>query len=133
MQIHDFAQRAASAVNAHDPAAIIALWAEPAEYDSPLTGPQKGLDALFERENALFEGFSDLQATIDPLGQEGDTGSMLVRFEGTHDGSYAGLAPTGRPIALEMIAVITFRDDDRVVAERIFIDTADVAAQLGRL
>lgn len=130
MHIHAFAQAAAAAVNAHDPDAVVALWAEPAAYDSPLTGPQTGLDALRAREQALFAGFSDLRATITPLGQEGDTGAMLVRFDGTHDGDYGGFAPTGRTIALEMIAVVTFADDGRVVGERVFIDSAGVAGQL---
>ncbi|WP_433720812.1 ester cyclase [Microbacterium laevaniformans] len=131
MHIHDFADAAAAAVNAHDPAAVVALWAEPAAYDSALTGPQSGLDALRAREEALFGGFSDLTATITPLGQEGDTGAMLVRFDGTHDGAYGDFPPTGRTIALEMIAVVTFADDGRVIGERVFIDTAGIAAQLG--
>lgn len=131
MQIHDFARRAAAAVNAHDTDTILTLWAEPANYDSPLTGPQSGLEALRTRELALFEGFSDLRATITPLGQEGDTGAMHVRFNGTHDGAYAGLAATGRAVSLEMIAVITFNSDDSVISERIFIDSAAIAAQLG--
>lgn len=131
MHIHDFAHAAAAAVNAQDPAAVVALWAEPAAYDSPLTGPQSGLDALRAREEALFAGFSDLTATITPLGQEVDTGAMLVHFDGTHDGAYGGFPPTGRRIALEMIAVVTFADDGRVIGERVFIDTAGIAAQLG--
>ncbi|KXC05616.1 ester cyclase [Microbacterium hominis] len=130
MHIHEFARAAAAAVNAHDPAAVVALWAEPAAYHSPLTGAQSGLHALQEREEALFAAFSDLRATIAPLGQEGDTGAMLVRFDGTHDGVYGGFAATGRVIDLEMIAVVTFDHDGRVVAERVFIDSAAVAAEL---
>lgn len=56
---------------------------------------------------------------------------MLARFDGTHDGAYGGFPPTGRRIALEMIAVVTFADDGRVIGERVFIDTAGIAAQLG--
>lgn len=130
MYIHDFAHNAALAVNAHDPEAVVALWAHPAAYDSPLTGPQHGLDALRTRERALFAGFSDLEASITPLGQEGATGVMLVRFAGTHDGPYAGIEPSGRPIDLEMVAIVTFDDAGRVVAERVVLDTAAVQAQL---
>ncbi|MDC7802350.1 ester cyclase [Sphingomonas sp. BLCC-B65] len=130
MHIHDFARAATAAVNSHDPNAVVALWAEPAAYDSPLTGAQAGLDALRAREEALFAGFSDLTATITPLGQDGDTGAMLVRFDGTHDGAYGGFPPTGRTIALEMIAVVTFDNDGHVVGERVFIDSASVAGQL---
>ncbi len=131
MYIHDFASAAAAAVNAHDPDAVVRLWAEPADYRSPLTGPEQGLDALRTREEALFGAFSDLRATITPLGQEGDTGAMLVRFDGTHDGMYAGLPPSDKSIVLEMVAIVTFDPDGRVVAERVVLDTADVATQLG--
>ncbi|WP_447587383.1 ester cyclase [Microbacterium lacticum] len=130
MHIHDFARNAADAVNHHNPDAVVALWAEPAAYDSPLTGPQTGLATLRAREEALFAGFSDLHATITPLGQDGDTGAMLVRFDGTHDGSYAGLNPTGRTIALEMVAIVTFNHTGHVTSERVFLDPTTVAAQL---
>jgi steroid delta-isomerase-like uncharacterized protein len=131
MFINDFAAAAEAAVNKHDVEQILALWREPAAYDSPLTGQQEGLAALAERETALFAGFSDLSATLEPLGQEQSRGAALVRFTGTHDGWYAGLAPTGNTISLEMVAVITFDDEGRVVGERVFIDSATVAAQLG--
>ena len=55
---------------------------------------------------------------------------MLVRFAGTHDGPYAGIEPSGRPIDLEMVAIVTFDDAGRVVAERVVLDTAAVQAQL---
>lgn len=130
MHIHDFATRAERAVNDHDVDAVVALWSEPAAYDSPLTGPQSGLDSLREREITLFEGFSDLRATITPVGQDGGIGAMLVRFDGTHDGTYAGIRATGRTISLEMVALVTFDPDGAVVGERVFIDSAAVAAQL---
>ena len=131
MQIHDFARAAAAAVNAHDVDAVTALWAEPASYDSPLTGPQAGIPALREREAQLFAGFSDLTAACTPLGQEQRTGAMLVRFTGTHDGTYAGLRASGRWIDLEMVAIVDFDDVGRVVRERVILDSATVLAQLG--
>ncbi|MCR1783217.1 ester cyclase [Nocardioides carbamazepini] len=130
MFIQKFAEAAMSAVNNHSVDEVLRLWAGPAVYDSPMTGPQQGLAALAAREAALFEGFSDLVAAVEPLGLEESTGAALVRFEGTHDGTHAGLAPTGNAISLEMIAVISFDETGSVVGERIFIDSASVAAQL---
>ncbi|HEY1133710.1 MAG TPA: ester cyclase [Nocardioides sp.] len=132
MFIETFAAAAARAVNDHDVDAVLRLWREPAAYDSPLTGPQAGLSALAVRESALFTGFTDLVATLQPLGQFGSTGAALVRFQGTHDGEYAGLAPTGNPIALDMVAVVTFDEEGYVVGERVFLDTATLLAQLAR-
>jgi predicted ester cyclase len=131
MFIQKFAEAAESAVNNHSIDEVLRLWREPAAYDSPLTGPEEGLAALAAREAALFEGFSDLTATVEPLGLDESTGVALVRFDGTHDGWYAGLAPTGNPISLEMVAVVTFDEAGAVIGERVFIDTATVAAQLG--
>ncbi|MGC4933152.1 ester cyclase [Gordonia sp. DT30] len=131
MYIHDFAAAATAAVNEHNPTAVVALWAEPADYLSPLTGPQNGLEALRRREESLFGAFSDLRTTITPLGQDGHTGAMLVRFDGTHDGPYAGMPATGNTIALEMVAIVDFDDDGKVIGERVMLDTADVAAALG--
>ncbi|MER6605232.1 ester cyclase [Streptomyces sp. NPDC000927] len=95
-----------------------------------LTGPQEGIDALAARESALFAGFSDLRASIRPLGQDGLTGSMLVRFEGTHDGEYGAFAATGNSIVIEMAAVITFGSEGYVVEQRLFADSATVVGPL---
>lgn len=131
MFIQQFAARATAAVNNHSADEVVTLWREPAAYDSPLTGPQRGLEALVARESMLFSGFSDLTATIEPLGQMGSAGAALVRFHGTHDGYYAGLSPSGNTISIEMAAVLTFDDDGYVVSERVFLDTAEVVRQLG--
>ncbi|MEP9395115.1 ester cyclase [Gordonia sp. VNQ95] len=127
MFMRQFADAAATAVNNHDAHAVVALWAEPATYTSPLTGPQEGLDALYAREIALFEGFPDLRATITVLDDQGRTGTMLVHFDGTHDGTYAGHPATGRTISMEMIAVVTFDESGHVTGERVFLDSIDIA------
>ncbi|WP_431949689.1 ester cyclase [Nocardia lijiangensis] len=130
MFVQQFARAAAAAVNKHSVDEVVGLWREPAAYDSPLTGPQQGLAALAARESALFDGFSDLTATIQPLGQVDSTGAALVRFDGTHDGHYAGIAPSGNTIAIEMVAVVTFDDEGYIIGERVFLDTAAVLSQL---
>jgi hypothetical protein len=130
MFINDFARAAEAAVNHHSVDEVTALWREPARYDSPLTGPQEGIFALAARESALFTGFSDLRATVQPLGQDGLTGSVLVCFEGTHDGEYGPFPPSGNPIVIEMAAVVTFDSDGYVIGERVFVDSATVIAQL---
>jgi steroid delta-isomerase-like uncharacterized protein len=130
MSIHDFAAATMAAVNAHDPEAIVALWAEPADYDSPLTGAQTGLAALRMREQALFAGFSDLRAVITVLEDHGDNGTMVVHFDGTHDGTYAGIPASGRPIAVDLIAALTFDSNGKAVAESIRVDVDALVAQL---
>lgn len=130
MPIHEFAAATMAAVNAHDVDAIVELWSEPADYDSPLTGPQSGLAALRLREEALFAGFSDLRARITVLDDHGDSGTMRVHFEGTHDGPYAGIPASGRTISLHMVAALTFDRGGKVIAEQITFDADAALAQL---
>jgi len=75
-------------------------------------------------------GFSDVHATITAFGQNGPAGAMLVRFEGTHDGPYAGFAPSGRPVTFAMVAVVTFDDTGKAIGEFVFLDGDDIAATL---
>jgi hypothetical protein len=49
---------------------------------------------------------------------------------GTHDGSFRGLPPTGRSFEMQFLAVFVF-DQDRLVCERVYFDTATILRQLG--
>ncbi len=130
MQIHDFARAAAAAVNTKDVDAVTRLWAEPAIYESTLTGEQRGLEALATRETELFSAFPTLTTEITPLGQDGDTGAMLVRMSGTHEQAYGGFPATGNDVEIELVAIVTFDDEGRVVHEKVVLDRASIAEQL---
>ncbi|RZT15942.1 steroid delta-isomerase-like uncharacterized protein [Mycobacterium sp. BK558] len=130
MFAQDFAAAAARAVNAHDPEAVVALWAEPADYHSALSGTEHGLDALRAREAALFAAFPDLRAIITVIADSGRRATVGVHLEGTHEGSYVGIPPSGRPVVLDMTAEVTFDDDGKVVAEHVGVDAAHLAATL---
>jgi predicted ester cyclase len=55
---------------------------------------------------------------------------MTMVLTGTHDGEFDGLPPTGGQIALP-IAVFTRIEDDRIIEDREFYDTATMLGQLG--
>jgi predicted ester cyclase len=46
----------------------------------------------------LFTGFPDLQVTADLWASEGDLVITRVTLSGTHQGEFAGVAPTGNPM-----------------------------------
>jgi hypothetical protein len=51
-------------------------------------------------------------------------------LKGTHLGSLRGLPPTGREFTCRMVALFLF-DEDRLIAERVYFDSATIARQLG--
>ena len=58
--------------------------------------------------------------------------AVVVEFDlkGTHLGSLRGLPPTGREFTCRMVALFLF-DDDRLVGERVYFDSATIQRQLG--
>jgi len=57
---------------------------------------------------------------------------VIVEFwlRGTHEGELRGIPPTGRAFEVRTVAFFLF-DDDRLVCERVYFDTATILAQLG--
>jgi steroid delta-isomerase-like uncharacterized protein len=58
--------------------------------------------------------------------------SVVAEFylKGTHDGPFRGLPPTGRSFTCRMVALFLF-EEDRLVGERVYFDSATILRQLG--
>jgi steroid delta-isomerase-like uncharacterized protein len=58
--------------------------------------------------------------------------AVIAEFNlmGTHRGSFRGLPPTGRSFTCRMTALFIF-EEDRLVAERVYFDSATIQRQLG--
>jgi steroid delta-isomerase-like uncharacterized protein len=58
--------------------------------------------------------------------------AVIVEFDlsGTHDGPFRGLPPTGRSFRCRMVALFLF-EEDRLVCERVYFDSATIQRQLG--
>jgi steroid delta-isomerase-like uncharacterized protein len=58
--------------------------------------------------------------------------AVIVEFDllGTHKGSFRGLPPTGRSYKCRMTAIFVF-EEDRLVCERVYFDSATILRQLG--
>ena len=58
--------------------------------------------------------------------------AVIVEFDlkGTHRGTFRGLPPTGRSFTCRMVALFLF-DEDRLVGERVYFDSATIQRQLG--
>jgi len=63
-----------------------------------------------EQIAAFYGGFPDLSVTIDEQLSDGSRVMTRVTFTGTHTGDLFGLAPTGKPIKIEMVELHTWKD-----------------------
>jgi steroid delta-isomerase-like uncharacterized protein len=81
----------------------------------------------FEESRAAFP---DQRNELIALHHSDD--AVIVEFDlkGTHLGSYRGLPPTGREFTCRMTAFFLF-EEDRLVGERVYFDSATILRQLG--
>ena len=77
------------------------LYAEDYEFDAPAlssgAGPvQSGRDAFKARVSAFRGAFPDVVYQIQNIVSDGEIVATRFAFSGTHKGTFAGFAPTGR-------------------------------------
>lgn len=58
--------------------------------------PIIGLEANKEFNASLFQGFPDIQQTIEDVIAEGDKVIYRTTLQGTHTGEFLGIPPTGK-------------------------------------
>ena len=81
---------------------------------------------------SLRAGFSDFCLTIEDLVVAGDTVWTRNVATGTHDGTFAGNAPTGRPIRIDVFDVLRVVDG-RIVEHWGVPDRLKVLMQIGAM
>ena len=79
-------------------------------------GALQGLDGLRAFHEALWEAFPDARLTVEDLVVEGDRAALRYRLQGTHQGPYLGVAPTGVGFDVEGLTLLRLADG-RVVEE----------------
>lgn len=125
----------AQTLGAHDLAAFGALFADDyvnhqssaaAPAPAPGISPKAATVAFF---GARLKGLPDLTVTIEARVVEGDRAAASFVYEGTHQGVYFGVAPTGK--RLRFTSCDIFRIADGRIAEHWGMgDIAGVLAQL---
>jgi predicted ester cyclase len=76
----------------------------------------QGHDGLRAFHEALWEAFPDVRLTVEDLVVESDRAALRYRLQGTHGGSYLGVAPTGLRFDVEGLTLLRVADR-RVVEE----------------
>lgn len=90
----------------------------------------KGADAAIAVVDTYTTGCPDL--TFDIQNQYAIENVVVTEFigRGTHKGTFLGLEPTGRSVALPVCNVMEVRDG-KVFAEREYFDSGEMMKQLG--
>jgi steroid delta-isomerase-like uncharacterized protein len=74
--------------------------------------------------------FPDQRNELLALHHSDDAVLVEAMLYGTHEGPFRGLPATGRSFEMRFCAVFVF-DDDRLVCERVYFDSATILRQLG--
>lgn len=89
-----------------------------------------GLDNYRQAIEASYEGFPDLEFSIEELMAEGTRVHMIFSMTGTHKGEYLGIPPSDRSIVHRASSLITI-ENDKVVEQVDYYDWLDFLKQLG--
>ncbi len=79
-----------------------------------------------------MHGFPDLHIGTTTLRHLDDGVLVEGLITGTHDGDWAGIPPTGRPIEVPVVGIFEF-EGDRLLCEKVHLDLATVLGQIGVL
>jgi predicted SnoaL-like aldol condensation-catalyzing enzyme len=128
------AARFAAALGAHDLAAFAALFADDyVNHQVSAAAPPPGGVAPKAATVAFFggrlKGLPDLTVSIEAALEQGDLVAASFVYEGTHQGVYFGVAPTGRRLRFTSCDIFRVADD-RIVEHWGMGDIAGVLAQL---
>jgi len=104
------------------------LWDDFVDH-TPLPGVPPTRDGVKMLFGYLRSAFPDLQVRVQEQIAEGEKVVTRKTFAGTHGGEFMGMPATGRPIAFEVIDILTFRDS-RIAEHRVILDQLDVQRQL---
>lgn len=101
--------------------------------DETLTPAEARGFAGFQRHVEVFrEAFPDGTVRIDDIIAEGETVAARFTVEGTHEGRFAGIEPTGKRIS--GTSMVFYRLEDGKIVERwLETDTMEMLTQLDAL
>jgi len=123
-------RRFADRINARDLDGALALIGPAYVEHAARPGMPQGVDAVRAWFTLLWASFPDTQATIHDMIAEGDKVVIRMSAEGTHQGPFMGMPPTGKRL------ITTFIDIHRIVDGKIVehwneTDTLGMLQQLG--
>jgi steroid delta-isomerase-like uncharacterized protein len=121
-------EQVVASINNHESESWLTLFAADCRCVTA-TGRNVDVEGLQRVLGNTLRAFPDLQLSVQRWVVDGDVVVTEEVMEGTHEGSFAGLAPTGRQVTIPLVHVS--RVVDGRVVERIgYHDTAAIIRQL---
>jgi steroid delta-isomerase-like uncharacterized protein len=99
-------------------------------YYEPSAGHVVGLDALKQFVITWRTAFPDSRLTIEEEVAEGDRLAIRWTFMGTHQGSFRGLSPSGKPVKMSAMYFYRFARG-KVVEIHAMVNSLGLLQQLG--
>lgn len=93
-------------------------------------GVPEGADGLKTFFEGLYAGFPDLTPTVDHIHAEDDRAFAFLTWNGTHDGEFMGVEPTGEAITLRTAELMRV-EDRKIVEHWDVVDQSGMLATLG--
>lgn len=124
---------AANAVMAANKQFILDYFAALNKDKSPATVDKYMTDEVLKEHIVMFEtAFPGYRLTAEEMIAEGNLVFVRTRFDGTHDGDLMGIAPTGKPVSIE-IALIYHIENGKIVDHWMLSDLLGVMQQVGAM
>ena len=118
--------------NSHDLDAVMRTFGAEADYDDEAWEEHyAGRDGVRGYYADLMRSLPDLYIDVQREHVTADHVILEVIIRGTHLGTWRGLPPTGRTVAVPLCGVFSFDANDRLASERIYYDRATALRQLG--
>ena len=121
-------EQVVACINNHDAAPWLELFA-PDCHCVTATGRKVDVEGLMRVLGNTLHAFPDLEVTVQRWIIDGDVVVTEELMEGTHEGPFAALAPTGRQVRIPLVHVSRVVDG-RVVERIAYHDTAAIVRQL---
>jgi steroid delta-isomerase-like uncharacterized protein len=96
---------------------------------NPIAGQALGVAGQKQVLEELWVSFPDFHTRIEDLVAEGDRVVLRWSGQGTHQGSFAGITPTGRGVTYSGIDIVRIADN-KIVERWGLADDADLLQQI---
>ena len=88
-------------------------------------------DAVAAFYQGMVEGFPDLDIEVTQRFVTDEAIILEVILRGTHNGTWAGIPPSGRRMEVPACSVYTFDGDEKIAEERAYLDVSVIMRQIG--
>jgi predicted ester cyclase len=115
----------------HDVAAALATFRHPG-YEVPAVGAiADGPEAVHGLLTQLLAALPDFWLERSALYDAEDAVIMECRFGGTHRGTWAAIAPSGKRMEVQSALIFVFEGEEDLVCEKVYFDHATILRQIG--